>query len=286
MIFDVKGEERQKAFVKLQNALFPSNEPEKVREVLSLCPPADAEFFSTICQYIHGDCEDTKEKRLFLKTAVNRDGLNFRSPFSNAFFPEVSKSYASEEVRELEAQLNHFLDHYARAHLPGALSSAFAVETKDAPLFYFALARRGREARDGQVCAHAYEVFVQVRLARKELTYKFSAASSLKYALSLEDAARRERASYEGSLNHNSLKTLSLSSAMSREELVEVVAGLFERGETALRNSLLYSVLRTHRAKLEEALERPRAESAVQARLVEEFRVLNAAQSYSSIEEL
>lgn len=71
---------------------------------------------------------DPTNGRKFLLCDYNRDGDAYRSPWSNAYAPELPGGegfYPSEKLRELEVQANEIFDSYRELYYQGGVSSVY-----------------------------------------------------------------------------------------------------------------------------------------------------------------
>ena len=75
---------------------------------------------------------DNSNGKQFLKCEYNRDGDNYRSPFSNKYFPESSADsiYPSADLLQLEQKANDVFQRYAQLYFDtNALTSVYFFDT-------------------------------------------------------------------------------------------------------------------------------------------------------------
>lgn len=267
-------EEKQKAFAKLQNSFFPTDDPDKINSIFSLIAPIEADSLTPVAQFIFGDELDQRENKRFLKTISNKDKVNFRSPFSPYSFPDNVRTHLSPAVQHLETLLNSFLDHYVRVYYAKAFYSGFVHETKDFPVFYIGISKENTENYQSFKCKYAYKIFTQIKISRKDTIYKVTCNAHLKYELDLDLVVLNESMNFSGTLNNTQTKPFNFAVVPSPEDLLEIVGYIFEKADSSLRNNLASNVLKLHEKKLTEVVQGLPEISSEKAALVDELKKL------------
>jgi len=74
--------------------------------------------------------KDPKTNREFILCDYNRDGDSHRSPWSNAYYPEMPDGFLpSQRLRDLEKEANDIFDHYRKLYFEGGVSSVYLFNT-------------------------------------------------------------------------------------------------------------------------------------------------------------
>lgn len=95
----------------------PHNVDENLEHLITLVPEEEEELLQRIDQPLRLTT-DTNAQKQFVICDYNRDGDSYRSPWTNAYFPEIPPEdrdmayYPPENLRQLEISLNDVYDAY------------------------------------------------------------------------------------------------------------------------------------------------------------------------------
>lgn len=187
----------------------------------------------------------------------NKEKRNYRSPFTNSFWPENLRSYVTPKVSQLEGVLNTFLEHYAQIYYAGGITSGYAVELSTNKMaFYIGILKENKENNTHVSSTYSYKVFSTILLTHsdinKDSSFRVEVNSELHYNLSFEIVELKEKVSTHGMLKNTFKKNYHGESRnISPEEIIEIVGSCFEKSESSLRNKELAGVHRAFRNQSE-----------------------------------
>ena len=195
-----KRMEKTKAFKNLKRIFFPS-ENEEIITALGIIKGTD--FKNSL--NIIGEEEDKQVKKKFLKSKYNIEKNNYRSPYTNIFWPENLRSYLSPEVQQLETNLNIFLEDYAKVYYAGATSSGFVNEKmNNGYVFNIGIYKSNSEKNDMMDYYYSYKMFstITINLAniQRNSGFRIDCNSSLVYELNINIKNIEETISTSGIL--------------------------------------------------------------------------------------
>ena len=118
---------------------------------------------------------DNSNGKQFLKCEYNRDGDNYRSPFSNKYFPESSADsiYPSADLLQLEQKANDVFQRYAQLYFDtNALTSVYFFDTDYDGFGAAFLIKKGKRLR------LSLQVFSMIREFKMDLGTQFMQSQS------------------------------------------------------------------------------------------------------------
>ena len=201
--------------------------------------------------HIQGVELDQQENKRFLCMKYNKEKKNYRSPYTNTFWPENLRTYVTPKINQLEGILNTFLEHYAQIYYSGGISSGFAVELSSNKLvFYIGILKQNDENNTQISSSYSYKVFSSIHLTHsdinKDSSFRVEVNSELYYNLSFEIVPLKEKVATHGLLKNNFKKNYHGESRnISPEEIIEIIGSCFEKSESSLRNKELVNTMKT-----------------------------------------
>lgn len=209
---------------------------------------------------IQGIETDKKADKSFLCMKYNREKKNYRSPYTNTYWPDNQRSYVTPKINQLETILNTFLEHYVSMYYAGGVSSGFVAENKLNQLtFYIGITKENSERNTYIASEYSYKVFSKIDFSLNDinnnLTLKIDCQSELFYNLKFDIVALNESVTTHGVLKNNSTKQYHANNIRpSNEEIVELVGNNFERNENSLRNKELVNIIKTFKNQFEDVI--------------------------------
>ena len=207
---------------------------------------------------IQGIETDKNANKKFLCMKYNREKKNYRSPYTNTFWPDNQRSYVTPKISQLENILNTFLEHYVSMYYAGGVSSGFVAENKLNQLtFYIGISKENAERNTFIASEYSYKVFSKIEFSLSEvnnsLTFKIDVQSELLYSLKFDIIALNESVTTHGILKNNTTKQYNtINIRPSNEEIIELVGNNFERSENSLRNKELVNIIKTFKNQFED----------------------------------
>jgi len=110
----------------------PSNIENDLARILWLLPDPDMEDEVTQrCDQPLQVAKDTKSGKDFIKCEYNRDSDNYRSPWSNEYFPPLGDGLKPlGDLRAFEEQANRIFDEYRKLYFEGGVSSVYVWDLR------------------------------------------------------------------------------------------------------------------------------------------------------------
>ena len=245
--------EKSKAFKNLKKIFFPS-ESEEIITALSILKGTD--FKNSL--NIIGEELDKQVSKKFLKSKHNTEKNNYRSPYTNIFWPENLRSYLSPEVQQLETNLNTFLEDYAKVYYAGATSSGFVSEKmNNGYVFNIGIYKSNREKNEMMDYYYSYKMFSTITInlsnIQRNSGFRIDCNSSLVYDLEIDIKNIEEKISTNGVLEKYSKKNFMKDNKKpSSDEMIKLIGFFFEQTDCGLRNHELKNVLGIFEAQTEQ----------------------------------
>ncbi|KAH9481233.1 F-actin-capping protein subunit beta [Psilocybe cubensis] len=116
----------------LMRRLPPTRTEENVEALVGICPNEADDLLQSVDQPLRV-MVDRATGREYLACDYNRDGLSYRSPWSNEYDPPLEDgTVPSSKMRKLEIQANEAFDTYREMYYEGGVSSVYLWDPEDA----------------------------------------------------------------------------------------------------------------------------------------------------------
>lgn len=105
----------------------PADVEDNLDRLIQLQPDSEDDLLQRIDQPLNV-CKDEKAGKLFIECDYNRDGDNYRSPWTDQYFPPIedgSGFHPNPELRNLEMKANSLFDTYRHLYFEGGVSSVY-----------------------------------------------------------------------------------------------------------------------------------------------------------------
>lgn len=181
---------------------------------------------------------DPSNNKPFLTCDYNRDLDSFRSPWSNKFYPELEDDedspYPSEDLRQLELQLNDSFEIYKSLYYEGGISSVFLWDQEDSIEDGFAGVVLIKKENDDGSCWDSIHV-LEISAGKNDMA-NYQVTSTIILDLGIEKA--NDKLTLAGNLSRQTSRELSINSNDLITSHVVNIGSLVEDIESKLRNLL------------------------------------------------
>lgn len=220
----------------LLRRLNPDSIESNLQNVCKLQPDLATDLLSSVDTPIK-TMKDPKNGKDYLVCDYNRDGDNYRSPYSNTYYPADDDEDAPKPSRvllKIEQWANDAFNIYRDLYYEGGVSSVYLWDQEDgdssedgnSPFDGVILIKKQNEDGSNWDGIHVFEVNV---LGSGEAEYKLTSTIILKLS------NQRVTTSLNGSLMKQSIRTAKFKDCMTH---IENIGSLVEDVETQMRNML------------------------------------------------